>query len=242
MDRWLCQQACGLLGRCRLPGSSVVPSNCSTGGGILDTYDISTVTQDILVSYVNKWAVPANESSFGPILEIAGESPSVGGGGSCLFFNGTSIVSPPLVNVFVGNYITVQLFVKAKDPRFYTGTIISYAQSETFAVTVNGSIRIHFGAIVIDTQLILENELWNHISLVYRRSSGLVQFYLIDSLGVIQSRVFFIGVGVFPEGGTLSIALWQITSAVSLSIPGFVGWVDELSFWNKRFDAVMIQE
>ena len=242
MDRWLCQQACGLLGRCRLPGSRVVPSNCSTGGGILDTYDISTVTQDILVSYVNKWAVPANVSSFGPILEIAGESPSVSGGGSCLFFNGTSIVSPPLVNVFVGNYITVQLFVKAKDPRFYTGTIISYAQSETFAVTVNGSIRIHFGAIVIDTQLILENELWNHISLVYRRRSGLVQFYLIDSLGVIQSRVFFIGVGVFPEGGTLSIALWRITSAVSLSIPGFVGWVDELSFWNKRFDAVMIQE
>ena len=242
MDRWLCQEACGLLGRCRIPGSSVTPSNCPNGGGILDTYDISTVTKDMLVTYFNKWTIPANESSFGPVLEVAGESPSVNGGGSCLFFNGTSIVSSPLVNVFVGNYITVQLFVKAKDPRLYPGTIISYAQSKTFAITVNGSIRIHFGAIVIDTQLILEAELWNHISFVYRRSSGLVQFYLINSLGVIQTRVFFIGVGVFPEGGTLSIALWQITSAVSLSIPGFVGWVDELSFWNKRFDSVMIQE
>ena len=241
MDRSLCREACGLLGRCRDPESSVIPSNCLTGGGIRDTYDISTVTQDILVSYVNKWTVPRNESSFGPVLNISGESLSVSGGGSCLFFNGTSIISPPVVNVFVGTYITVQFFVKAKDPILYGGTIISYAQTETFAITVNGTIRIHFGAIAIDTQLVLETELWNHISFVYRRSSGLVQFYLINSLGVIQTRVFFVGVGVFPEGGTLSIALWQITT-LSLSVPGFVGWVDELSFWNKRFDSVMIEQ
>lgn len=241
MDRWLCREACGLLGRCRDRGSSVIPSNCPIGGGILDTYDITTVTQDILVSYVNKWTVPRNESSFGPILNISGESPSVSGGGSCLFFNRTSIVSPPITNVFVGSYITVQFFVKAKDPRVYGGTIISYALNETFAITVNGTIRIYFGAIVIDTQLVLETELWNHISFVYRRSSGLVQFYLINSIGVIQTRVFYVGVGIFPEGGTLSIALWQITT-VSFSVPGFVGWVDELSFWNKRFDSVMIQQ
>ena len=242
MDRWLCREACGLLGRCRDPGLSVAPSNCPTGGGILDTYaDITTVTQDILVSYVNKWTIPRNESTFGPILNISGESPSVNGGGSCLFFNGTSVVSPPIINVFSGNYITVQLFVKAKDPRLYGGTIISYALNKTFAITVNGTIRIYFGPIVIDTKLVLETKLWNHISFVYKRTSGLVQIYLINSIGVIQTRVFFVGVGIFPEGGTLSIALWQITT-VSLSVPGFVGWVDEVSFWNKQFDSVMIQE
>lgn len=240
MSRWLCQEACGLLGRCRDPGSSVLPSNC-TAGGILDTHDILTVTQESLVSYVTSWAVPQNESYFGPILNIAGESQSSSVGGSCLYFNGTSIITAPLVNVFVGNYITIQFFVKAKDPSVYGGTIISYALSETFAIAVNKTIMIYFGTTVIDTQLVLETELWNHISFVYRRSSGLVQFYLINSIGVIQTRVFFVGVGIFAEGGTLAIALWQVTK-VSLSLPGFVGWVDELSFWNKRFDSVTIQE
>lgn len=242
MDRWLCREACGLLGRCRDLGSSAIPSNCSTGGGITDTYiDITTITQDVLVSYVNKWTVPRNESSFGPVLNIAGESSSVSGGGSCLFFNATSVVSPPITTVFIGNYITVQFYVKAKDPTFHGGTIISYALNKTFAITVNGTIRIHFDTIVIDTKLLLEMELWNHISFVYKRNSGLVQIYVVNSIGVIQTRVFYVGVGIFPEGGTLSVALWQITT-VSLFVPGFVGWVDELSFWNKRFDSVMIQE
>ena len=241
MDRSLCREACGLLGRCRESGSNPLPSNCTRGGGLLDTYpDITTITQDMLDSYVNKWAIPRNESSFGPILNISGESPSVNGG-SCLFFNGTSIVTPPITNVFISNYITVQFFVKAKDPRLNAGTIISYAFNETFAITVNGTIRIYFGAIVVDTKLTLETELWNHISFVYKRSTGLVQLYLVNAVGVIQTRVFYVGVGIFPEGGTLSIALWQITS-VSFSVSGFVGWVDELSFWNKRFDSVMIQE
>ena len=240
MNRWLCQEACGLLGRCRHPGSSVLPSNC-TAGGILDRHDISTVTQEVLISYVTSWSVPLNESSFGPILNISGESLSPSEGGSCLYFNGTSIITAPLVNVFVSNYITIQFFVKAKDPRVYGGTIISYALSETFAIAVNMTVMIHFGTTVIDTGLVLETELWNHISFVYRRSSGLVQFYLINSIGVIQTRVFFVGVGIFAEGGTLAIALWQVTK-VSHSLPGFVGWVDELSFWNKRFDSVMIQQ
>ena len=240
MSRWLCQEACGLLGRCRDPGSNVLPSNC-TAGGILDTHNISTVTQESLISYVTSWTVPQNESSFGPILNISGESQLSSVGGSCLYFNGTSVITAPLVNVFVGNYITVQFFVKAKDPRINGGTIISYALSETFAIAVNGTIMIYFGTAVIDTQLVLETELWNHISFVYRRSSGLVQFYLINSVGVIQTRVFIVGLGIFPEGGTLAIALWQVTK-VSLSLPGFVGWVDELSFWNKRFDSVVIQE
>ncbi|KAJ7340210.1 hypothetical protein OS493_002941 [Desmophyllum pertusum] len=240
MNRWLCQEACGLLGRCRVPGSSVLPSNCAAGG-ILDTHDISTVTQDILISYVNTWTVPQNESSFGPVLNISGESQSSSVAGSCLYFNGTSVITAPLVNVFVGNYITIQLFVKAKNPSVHGGTIISYALSETFAITVNKTIMIYFGTTIIDTQLVLETELWNHISFVYRRSSGLVQFYLINSIGVIQTRVFFVGVGIFAEGGTLAIALWQVTK-VSIFLPGFVGWVDELSFWNKRFDSVTIQQ
>ena len=240
MNRPLCQEACGLLGRCRIPGSSALPSNC-TAGGILDTHVISTITQEVLISYVNTWAVPQNESSFGSILNISGEPQLSSVAGSCLYFNGTSVITAPLVNIFVGNYITIQFFVNAKDPHVHTGTIISYALSETFAIAVNKTIIIYFGTTVIDTQLVLETELWNHISFVYRRSSGVVQFYLINSVGIIQTRVFFVGVGIFADGGTLAIALWQVTK-VSLSLPGFVGWVDELSFWNKRFDSVTIQQ
>ena len=238
MNKDLCQETCGLLGRCHISGSRVPPSNC-TAGGILDTQEVSNITQELLISYVNSWAVPQNESSFGPILNISGEPQLSSVAGSCLYFNGTSVISAPLLNTFVGNYITIQFFVKAKNPDVYTGTIISYALNETFAIAVNKTIHIYFGTTVIDTQLVLERELWNHISFVYMRSSGQVQFYLVNSIGIIQSKVFLVGVGIFADGGTLALALWQVTK-VSLSLPGFVGWIDELSFWNKRFDSVTI--
>ena len=235
VDKSVCQETCGLLGRCR----SAIPSNC-TLGSILESYNASLLTQGSLKKYVQQWAVPKNESLFGHILNISGESHVITGAGTCLFFNGTSVVTSPLVNIFVGNYLTLQLFVKAKDPRVHGGTIVSFALNETFAVTVNRTIKLHFGVRVFDTNIVMKAKVWCHISLVYRRDSGLLQFYIINSIGVIQTRVFQLGIGAFPSGGTLAIALWTVTSSVELSVPGFIGWVDELSIWNKRLDPVMV--
>ena len=49
MNKDLCQETCGLLGRCHISGSRVPPSNC-TAGGILDTQEVSNITQELLIS------------------------------------------------------------------------------------------------------------------------------------------------------------------------------------------------
>ena len=240
MERWMCHEACGLFGRCKNPASSVQSSNCSVKG-IADTYNLSTISKKTVITFLKAWTLPQNESLFAPVLNLSGEAQSNNGGGNCLFFNRTSVVTAPLTNVFVGNYITVQFFVKAKDPSVHEGTVISYALKNTFAVVVNKTVQIYFGTHFFDTQLVLEGAVWNHVSLVYRRSSGLLQVYVINSKGIIQTRIFFVGVGAFADGGTLAIALWQVTK-LFVSVPGFVGWVDELSIWNKRFDSIMVQQ
>ena len=237
--RSLCQDSCGLLGSCKANTKTAnvsLESNCSYEG-LLDTFNKSVITQTNIDVYVKRWLVPGNESLFVDVLQIAKEAQVITAAGSCLFFNGAAVITAPLVNVYSKNDITVQFFIKPRTG----GVIISYALAETFAITNNGTVKLHYGIKEFDTSLVLEPGVWSQISCVYRHDSGILQFYLIDSAGVIQTRLFFIGVGAFSSGGTIAIGLWQITT-VSISIPGFVGWIDELRIWNKRLDSVTIQQ
>lgn len=238
MDPTACYDACGLLGQC---GGFNPNSNCSESA-ITSLYNISQISQLDVDTFVKKWMVPTNDSGFINILKIAQERQILTSAGSCLFFNGTGLVSPPLVNIFVGNYVSIQFYVKAKDPVGQGGTIISFASNFTCAVTVlNGTIRVHVGLKSYDTFLTLETLKWNQISLVYRRDSGLLQFYRTSSQGIVRKRVLNIGLGVFAPGCSVGIAIWKVTD-IAVNIPGFVGWLDELGIWNKRFDGVIIQQ
>ena len=237
MDESLCRNTCGLLGRC----NNAMPSNCSINSS-LGSYNVSAMTQVILEKYARQFSVPVNKSLFNDVLKLSGESTIITGAGACLFFNGTSIVTSPLKIVSVSSHISMQFSVKAKAPLVHGGTIVSFALNETFAVSVNGTIRIHFGSRVVDTEILLRANVWSHISLVYGRQSGWLEFYMVTSSGTIQRRNFQIGSGAFPSGGSLAVALWVVTSSVELSVPGFVGWVDELSIWNRRLDPVVISE
>ncbi|KAK3755990.1 hypothetical protein QZH41_003343 [Actinostola sp. cb2023] len=238
MDRSACFDSCGLLGQC---GGVVQGSNC-TAIGIASSYNISLITQLKVNAFVKKWSVPANDSGFTDILEIIKEKQILTSAGSCLYFNGSGIVSPPLVNVFIGNFVSIQFYVKAKDPIGQGGTIISFASNSTFAITVkNGTLWIHYGSQTFNTLLVLETLRWNQISLVYRRDSGFLQFYRITSTGIVRRTKVYIGLGAFAPSCSVGIALWTVTDVV-VNIPGFVGWLDELRIWNKRLDGVTIQQ
>ena len=240
MDKSLCSDSCGVLGNCRKrSGYKSIARQCSSS--FLDSYRVSLITQNIINTYIKSWSVAKNDSMFSSVLKISKEPFDITGGGSCLFFNGTSIVSPSLANILFGNYLSVQFFIKEKLANSSVGTVISFAGNHTFAMIINGTIKIHFGLKVFDTKLVIQKEKWNHITLVYRRVSGVLQLYVTNVVGIVQARVFDIGVGAFPITGTLAVALYQVTS-VSKTIPGFVGWIDELSVWNKRFDPIMVQQ
>lgn len=237
MDKSACHDSCGLLGQCGVAKNS----NCTTTG-IASSYDISLLTQLKVNTFVQKWTVPANDSGFTDILNIAKEKQILTSAGSCLFFNGTGLVSAPLVNIFIGNFVSIQFYVKFKYSIVQERTIISFASNSTFAVTViNGTFCVHYGTKTFNTLLVVETLEWNQISIVYRRDSGLLQFYRITSTGIIRRKGFYIGLGALAPNSTIGIALWTVTD-VAVNIPGFVGWVDELQIWNRRLDGVTIQQ
>ena len=235
MDKSLCQDACGLFGNC---GGSKNP-NC-TSPGLLDRFNKSSISQRDIDEFMGTWSVPRNESQFGDVLVTAKETTNITAAGTCLYFSKNAIITPPFVGVFHGNYVTIQCYIKLKNQET-VGTIFSFVHETNFAFRINGTIRIHFGVKVFDTHMHLEIEKWNHISFVYHRLLGILEVYVRNSAKIMAMRVVKIGVGAFEPGGKLALGLWQATDGVITTPGGFVGWIDELVIWNKRFDAALIE-
>lgn len=234
MDRTAFSDSCGMLAQWQNNTNRCTVNNKD------GLQNISLVTQEIIDSTFQSWLVPLNESGFRDVLKYAREPHVNTKAGSCLFMNDTSLITPPLVKVFTGTFVSVQFYIKSKDPHQHGGIVISFALNLTFAVNINSTIKIVYGPSTYDTGLILETLKWNQLSLVYWKTTGLLQIYLIYSNGSLSLRTIPIGLGVFPSGCTLGVGIFQVTTVKS-SIPGFVGSIDELVIWNRRLDAITIQ-
>ena len=237
MNRSLCRDSCGLFGNC---GEANTSRPSCPSGGLLQRYNKSKIRQEDIDVFMKSWIIPGNQSKFVDVLNVAKETPVFTAGGTCLYFSRTAIITPAFVNVFHGNYATVQFYLKVKNPLATGGTIFSFALNNSFALRINGTLRIHVGLSVYDTRIFADPNKWNHISIVYHRITGILEFFYRNTAGILQIRVIHVGVGVFESGGRLALGLWQATVGVPTDILGFSGWIDELVVWNKRFDAALI--
>jgi hypothetical protein len=234
MDKSLCRDSCGLFGNC---GDTRNP-NC-TSAGLLERFNKSRISQKDIDEFMGTWSIPKNESQFKDVLAVAKDPSNITAAGTCLFFSQNSLITPPFIDVFHGNYLTIQFYLKVKD--LHTdGTVFSFVLNTNFAFRINGTLKLHFGVKVYETNIILDVNNWNHISFVYHRAVGIIELYVKHSLTILVTRVINIGVGAFEPGGKLAIGLWQATTGVITSPGGFIGWIDELVIWNKRFDAALI--
>ncbi len=234
MDKSFCRDSCGLFGNC---GDSR-NLNC-TSPGLLERFNKSRIGQQDIDEFMRTWSIPKNESRFRDVLAVAKETNTITASGTCLFFSKNSLITPSFVNVFHGNYLTIQFYLKVKDLST-DGTIFSFALNTNFAFRINGTLKIHFGVKVYDTSIIPELDKWNHITFVYHRVVGILEVYVKNSMKILVTRVINIGVEAFEPEGKLAIGLWQATTGVITSLGGFVGWIDELVIWNKRFDVALI--
>lgn len=233
MDRSFCRDSCGLFGSCGLLNST----NC-TSPGLLESFNKSLITQTNIDGHMTSWLIPKNKSAFVDILTVAKEN-NITAAGTCLFFSQTSLITPPFVDVFHGDFLTIQFYLKFKDINT-TGTIFSFVLNNNFAFRINGTLKIHFDSKVFDMGISPDIEAWNYCTFVYHRVSGILEIYIQVSQNVLVTKVFNIGVGAFESRGRLAIGLWQATVGVNISIGGFIGWIDELIMWNMRFDAALI--
>ena len=234
MDKTLCRDSCGLFGNC---GNSR-NLNC-TSPGLLERFNKSWIRQQDIDKFMSTWSVPKNESQFRDVLAVAKETNVITAAGACLFFASNSLITPSFVNVFHGNYLTIQFYIKVKD--IHTdGTVFSFTLNTNFAFRINGTLKIHYGVKIYDTNILPELEKWNHITFVYHRNRGILEVYVRNSIKIMITRIINIGAGAFEPGGKFALGLWQATTGVLTSPGGFVGWIEELVIWNKRFDVALV--
>lgn len=235
MDKSFCRDTCGLFGNCGFSTNL----DC-TSPGLLDRYNKSSIRQQDIDDFMSMWSIPKNESLFRDVLEVAQESNVITAAGTCLFFSNNYLITPPFVNVFDGSYLSIQFHFKLKQVDV-EGTIFSFVRNTNFAFRINGTLHVNFGIKSYDTSIVPELGKWNHITLVYHRAVGILEVYVRSSLNTFVTRVISIGIGAFEAEGTLALGLWQATTGAITSPGGFVGWIDELVIWNKRFDVTLIE-
>ena len=158
-----------------------------------------------------------------------------------LFFNNSGIVSAPFTDtIFTSDHLTLQMYVKYAESS--SGTLLSYTKSSTFAVAVVGNVfHLQFKHVDVDTGIHVPLDEWLHVSIVYYRFIGRIEFHCIDSGGVLHYHYHDIDIDVFPVGGTLGLGAWQLPSDFSSPPDGtFTGYIDGVVIWDRPFSPTDI--
>ena len=114
----------------------------------------------------------------------------------------------------LGNHdvITIEIFVKIKS---YGGTLLSYGKEEYLRVTNEKDIRVVFGSVEYKTGLKFGINVWSQITLVWIKSTFVLQVYYHDylaSFGLPLLRTYQFNTHIFPIEGKYNTRLWLILS------------------------------
>ena len=106
-------------------------------------------------------------------------------------------------NLLLGKHdvITIEIFVKIKS---YGGTILSYGKEEYFSLTNEQDIRVVYGSLEFKTGLKLGLNVWSQITMVWIKSSFVLQVYYHDylsSFGLPLLRTYQFYSQIFPNQG-----------------------------------------
>lgn len=183
IPRSLCQYSTGILGPC--------PQRLSHQN---DT-DIQVLNNTIANGKVNQ-----SDSLFVYKHEHFHETRHFTGAWFDLHMIDSHVVSDPLS---LGNYdvITVEIFVKIQS---YGGTLLSYGKEEYLIMTNEQDMRVVYGEVEIRTGLKLSLNFWSQITLVWIKSTFVLQIYYHDylrSFGLPQLRTYQFTSQIFPNQG-----------------------------------------
>ena len=157
--------------------------------------------------------------------------------GYSLYFNGTSVTSEPLNDVFdpASNFVTIEL-------RFRVDTVtncvlVGYTRYQVFSVRVEGTIRLTVDGHNYDVG-ITPTTGWQHLTIVYSKSTGATTVYHIDQSGTVTMTTLTIDINLFLDGGILCIGTeaprMDSHTGMAEFVSTFIGQVDELRLWNRQ--------
>ena len=195
------------------------------------------LSDDTIVKYISHWKVDACDSI---IVYPDSKTRSQTIGSYYLHFD-NSLVYTKHLTLFVGSAsdVTFELFLKCDDVISDGGVVFSYSHHTTFALVVQETINIYIGDTKYITNLVIQNQKWNKIVIVYQDSAGKLNIYHFDGTGNIKRYEIKVqqNLGLFRVAGYFAVGIWQPSwdQPNQVSLPGFTGAVDDLRIWNKYF-------
>ena len=221
IPRTYCQNSTGLLGSCK---ESRINS--------------TELVENTVRGLISSSKVIQNDTLFQYDYLHYHEHRLVTGGGFCLRFIDSFVVSKPLVIPRV-HVITLELLVRI---RSYGGVILAFVKDNTFAVINDETLRISYRHRVFDTSVVMEIRQWYQISLVFYQLIGKVEIYIFDRVRNLSIRVFMLDREVLASGGSLAFGQW-LTSNNPTQPPSsiFDGDIDEVTMWRRRSNPNIVK-
>ena len=162
-------------------------------------------------------------------------------GDFCLYFNHTSVQSPPISKLIDPDSDVVSIETRFKvDSAATSGVLLGYTSAKAFTITTDGTLKLTVDSTVYDLGISADTT-WQYLSVSYNKTSGATTVYHINHEGVITNKTINIGTGVFTESGSLAVGAQAPNpgdSATTTYPTTFAGHVDEIRIWNRGFGLV----
>ena len=221
VNQSLCYKTNGLCGNC--DGNRENDFNVTDGASLEDT-----------------WRVSTDESLFFYNYGTYNEQRQVTGGEYALKFERIGVSTDLIPDVLNSSVITTELLFKVFADSKPGGVLFTYSKTVTFTMFINVTIRLCIGLEIWDTGISAEVDKWNQVTLVYNNITGAIYFYHINSIGNIRQATRTMTAGVFKRGGSaISVGQWipalETNTGERFRLPGYLGLIDEVRFWNREF-------
>lgn len=186
------------------------------------------------------WRVSTDDSLFFYNYGSYQEERVLTGGEYALKFKRVGVSTDLMPDVLNASVITTELLFKMLSVSKAGGVLFTYSKTLTLTVFIEVTLKVRIGLEIWDTGISPEMDTWNQVTLVYHNITGAIYFYHINSIGIVRQATRTMISGIFKRGeSTISIGQWipalETNTEEGDRLPGFVGLIDEIRFWNREF-------
>ena len=154
---------------------------------------------------------------------------------SALQVVGSAGVSEPVH--FTSDVVTIEAMVNITVAE---GTILCYSIDTIFGIAItDGNFSLHILDDFVVSGIGAAVGEWGHVSVVYRRTSGVAIIRWITASLLIKEELIFFYPGLCAGGGVITLGGWYDPISSSSGPPGiFIGTVDRVLYWSRPLSSV----
>ena len=215
--------------KCNVPRTSICDKsvNATTAGSCVGTLNVAAVEAYLQQHVFTDIAVDTKL-----------ERQYIITGPACLLFSGTGLYVDE-VELPTSNF-AIEFHVK---PIAVNGPMMTYhtATHQLIIVNYKTGIVVIADDTVYQTNILLDQDTWNQVNLVWNKQNYQLEVYVISNAGTTIVKEIACPFDVFESGGTFTIG--QIGDGVISLFPigTFNGYIDELRIWTRPNNPSIIR-